>query len=161
MDRLDPALANRPSRFDRKVKFEVPSKQERVDYAKQWRNKVPSMGDGDFSDELCSAVADVTDGFSFAYLKELFLATLLGIAREKSANGKDPSSTQAPVAIDQGGSELTEDSPAGLESTILWPRIKAQVEILRAAMKSAETKQETKRNGHGGHAATESDTDDD
>jgi len=38
----------------------------------------------DFPEELCPVIAQLTDGFSFAYLKELFVIVLWTIARSKS-----------------------------------------------------------------------------
>ncbi|CCX11030.1 Similar to Uncharacterized ATPase YjoB; acc. no. O34703 [Pyronema omphalodes CBS 100304] len=36
LDRLDPGIAKRPSRFDRKYLFPIPGKEERVEYCKFW-----------------------------------------------------------------------------------------------------------------------------
>jgi len=79
-DRLDPALSNRPSRFDRKYIFENPSLPERVAYSLYWKNKLKTNSRIDFPDKLPQQVADRTDGFSFAYLKEAFVSALLTLA---------------------------------------------------------------------------------
>lgn len=42
LDRLDPGLSSRPSRFDRKYLFPLPSQHERTLYCEYWRNKLKS-----------------------------------------------------------------------------------------------------------------------
>lgn len=81
LDKLDPAIARRPSRFDRKYHFKIPGEKERRLYAEYWRNKLTYNKTIDFPEELASLVAKLTVGFSFAYLKELFVATLLRLMR--------------------------------------------------------------------------------
>lgn len=82
LEQLDPAISKRPSRFDRKYHFKIPEEDERIAYCQYWRNKL-STDDGllDFPAELCNIIAKMTEGFSFAYLKELFVTALLTIAR--------------------------------------------------------------------------------
>jgi DNA replication protein DnaC len=74
-ERLDPAILNRPSRFDRKYHFELPGPDERRRYLSAWNARVaPEMqvdGDG-----LEKTVAE-TDQYSFAYLKELWLSSMM------------------------------------------------------------------------------------
>ncbi|PVI01317.1 P-loop containing nucleoside triphosphate hydrolase protein, partial [Periconia macrospinosa] len=81
LDELDPGLSKRPSRFDRKYLFPLPDKGERAQYAQYWRNKVKDKKDIEFPSKLCDAIAGITEDFSFAYLKEAFVATLLDLAR--------------------------------------------------------------------------------
>ncbi|KLT39217.1 P-loop containing nucleoside triphosphate hydrolase protein [Cutaneotrichosporon oleaginosum] len=69
-DCLDPGLANRPSRFDRKYNFPNPSKEQRRDYALFWQGKLKDNKDIEFPDDLVDEFADKTDKFSFAYMKE-------------------------------------------------------------------------------------------
>ncbi len=74
-EKLDPAIVERPSRFDRKYHFALPSPNERGRYVGAWRERLdPAMHitDGQ-ADELIAK----TDGFSFAYLKELFLSSMI------------------------------------------------------------------------------------
>lgn len=84
LDSLDPAISKRPSRFDRKYHFKLPDEEERVLYYEFWRKKLTGA-DADeevaFDEEMCSIVAKLTEGFSFAYMKELFVISLLIIAR--------------------------------------------------------------------------------
>jgi transitional endoplasmic reticulum ATPase len=74
--KLDPALAKRPTRFDRKYHFGLPKEKDRNKFCRLWQSKVNLI---EFSDELCIIIAALTDGFSFAYLKELFTAALLDV----------------------------------------------------------------------------------
>jgi transitional endoplasmic reticulum ATPase len=94
LNSLDPAISKRPSRFDRKYHFKVPTFAERELYAQYWRNKLAKNSDVDFPTDICSIIATLTDGFSFAYLKELFVMSLLTVARggmglEEPDNGWD------------------------------------------------------------------------
>lgn len=84
LDRLDPAISKRPSRFDRKYSFRLPGEAERVAYCQFWRRKLVDNDLVEFQEELSPVIAKLTDGFSFAYLKELFVIALLTIARSKS-----------------------------------------------------------------------------
>ncbi|KAL0949354.1 hypothetical protein HGRIS_009423 [Hohenbuehelia grisea] len=79
-DRLDPGLSTRPSRFDRKFLFDDPDRDERALYAKYWQNKLKSNKTIAFPDTLVDEVADMTDRFSFAYLKESFVSSLVTLA---------------------------------------------------------------------------------
>ncbi|KAH8930101.1 P-loop containing nucleoside triphosphate hydrolase protein [Atractiella rhizophila] len=79
-DRLDDALKNRPSRFDRKYNFPDPPLKERRAYARYWQHKLEGEKSTPFPDSLIYRFAKHTDGFSFAYMKEAFLSTLLYLA---------------------------------------------------------------------------------
>jgi len=82
LDEIDEAIRSRPSRFDRKYAFKVPSRTEREAYAKYWFNKLKDNEEVGFKEEMCSVVADLTDEFSFAFMKELFVSALVMIARQ-------------------------------------------------------------------------------
>ncbi len=74
-DRIDPAIVQRPSRFDRKYHFDLPGPAERVAYMQMWnrqRERGVRLADDDIR-ELAAA----TDAFSYAYLKELMLSVLI------------------------------------------------------------------------------------
>ncbi|KAI0722230.1 P-loop containing nucleoside triphosphate hydrolase protein [Cerioporus squamosus] len=79
-DQLDPALNNRPSRFDRKYLFDDPDEEERTLYIQYWQDKLKSNDSVSFPDDLVEEVASTTDGFSFAYLKEAFVSSLVLLA---------------------------------------------------------------------------------
>ncbi|KAF6762084.1 ATP-dependent Zn protease [Ephemerocybe angulata] len=87
-DRLDPGLSTRPSRFDRKFFFDDPDFDARVLYVKYWQKKLEPKGTVDFPDSLVTDIANLTDKFSFAYLKEAFISTLVTLA---GIEGEKPS----------------------------------------------------------------------
>lgn len=78
-ERLDPALIERPSRFDRTYRFDLPTETVRLEYINRWNASLqPELR---LSPAGMSMVACKTKGFSFAYLKELFVsATMRWIA---------------------------------------------------------------------------------
>lgn len=74
-ERLDAAIVDRPSRFDRTYRFELPTVLEREVYIARWNNaQEPAMH---LSMAAVAGAAERTDGFSFAYLKELFLSATM------------------------------------------------------------------------------------
>lgn len=121
LSKLDPAIAKRPSRFDRKYHFKIPGEAERRAYTGYWRQKLLKNKTVDFPEELCDIIAQLTDGFSFAYLKELFVMALLRLARgfkgdefeigdEDEAASAPHSSTDTPIIEQKDVSEKTEDT---------------------------------------------------
>jgi len=74
-DRLDPALMDRPSRFDRKYHFNLPAAAERTAYIANWNKEL--QVELRLSEGGAAALARQTEGFSFAYLKELFLSSMM------------------------------------------------------------------------------------
>jgi AAA+ superfamily predicted ATPase len=143
LDRLDPGISKRPSRFDRKYYFSNPDYAQRVQYCKFWQDKLADNKDLDFPDKLCDKIAEITDKFSFAYMQEAFIASLLAIA---SRGGKDNikaemealrwSGPQDPMRPDDshfrivgGGSEDPD-----VERLELWIEMQRQVKILRDEM---------------------------
>ena len=119
LDRLDPGLSSRPSRFDRKYLFPLPNHEERVLYCEYWRKKLKSKPAIKFPEKLSPAIAEITEDFSFAYLKEAFVATLLVIAGKRSED----------VGRCEGGGDDLNDYE-------LWREIKKQVKLLRDDMGS-------------------------
>lgn len=71
LDRLDPGIANRPSRFDRKFFFPNPDYDQRVQYCKYWQRKLSDNKDVEFPDEICEAAAAITDKFSVSVIRLL------------------------------------------------------------------------------------------
>jgi transitional endoplasmic reticulum ATPase len=176
LERLDPGISKRPSRFDRKYLFANPNFAERTLYAEFWRKKL--LGDStiegegyveekvkekvEFPAKMCKAVAGITDGFSFAYIQEAFVASLLAIAareNEKEAdytlegvNAKLPV-TESDQLVRDYVEEILRDLTSGLsvkrtvhdgyddgsddkelDKLVLWREIKSQVKILRDEM---------------------------
>lgn len=74
-ERLDPAIVDRPSRFDRKYHFDLPATPERAAYLRWWNGRLDEALR--LTDAGLEAVAGATEGFSFAYLKELALAATM------------------------------------------------------------------------------------
>ncbi|KAI0892634.1 P-loop containing nucleoside triphosphate hydrolase protein [Annulohypoxylon nitens] len=136
LDRLDPGISKRPSRFDRKYLFPDPNLDQRIAYCKFWQSKLSSNKEIDFPDKLCSAIAGITDKFSFAYMQEAFVASLLAIARKDE--GIDPS-YEYPLTeeMSDGWVGVIADDD-DLDGLILWKEIKKQVAILRDSMEKEE-----------------------
>ena len=74
-ERLDPAILDRPSRFDRKYHFDLPAPEERLAYVRLWAKSLAEALRP--TEEGLAEVARGTEGFSFAYLKELFLSSMM------------------------------------------------------------------------------------
>lgn len=74
-ERLDAAIRDRPSRFDRKYHFELPEILERQAYIALWNSQLETQMR--LSDEALGQIVALTDGFSFAYLKELFISSMI------------------------------------------------------------------------------------
>jgi hypothetical protein len=73
--KLDPALVNRPSRFDRKYLFDLPAMAERKRYLDFFSAALsPSCR---LSTKAVAKLAESTEGFSYAYLKELVLSSMM------------------------------------------------------------------------------------
>lgn len=74
-DRLDEAILHRPSRFDRKYYFKAPAASERRAYITNWSRRL--RDELSISEQGVSRLVRQTEGFSFAYLKELFLSSMM------------------------------------------------------------------------------------
>lgn len=157
LDRLDPGIAKRPSRFDRKYLFPNPNKEERTKYMEYWQGKLKDNSDLEFPDKMCSAVAEITKDFSFAYLQEAMIATLLIIARDKDSfservcleclEAHDKPQTGSWCDRETKRSykglyswvcsvrQVDEEDP-DLDNYILWRELKKQIRILREEMDS-------------------------
>lgn len=84
-ERLDPAILNRPSRFDRKVTFALPEEPERRAFLKTFGERLEeSLRLG--KPEL-DRVVQVTANYSYAYLKELYLSAMMAWISE---GGNEP-----------------------------------------------------------------------
>jgi len=86
-ERLDPAILDRPSRFDRKFTFELPAEKERRRYlARQNDGLEPALR---MDDAAIDEAARRTEGFSYAYLKELVLSSMMAWIREDGKQAMD------------------------------------------------------------------------
>lgn len=74
-ERLDSAILERPSRFDRKYYFELPAEEERFNYISFWNDRLKE--NLHLSEKVIAKLVKSTDGFSFAYLKELLLSSIM------------------------------------------------------------------------------------
>lgn len=117
LDQLDPGLTSRPSRFDRKYLFPLPNQHERTLYCEYWRRKVAHKKEIKFPEKLCPAMAKITDGFSFAFLQECFVASLLYLAH-------------------QAGKASDDDDKDDLEKYELWRVFKKQADVLRKEIRN-------------------------
>lgn len=153
LERLDPGIRKRPSRFDRKFFFGLPGMEERILYCEFWRRKLGAddndkkkqkSEDGDpeveFPKQLCKAIAGITAGFSFAYIQEAFVASLLAIAasEEEGADGR-VEGQQVNTSISWAGRYCTGDPDGDLDQFILWREMKVQVQILREELDDGDT----------------------
>ena len=161
LDRLDPGIAKRPSRFDRKYYFPNPDYDQRMQYAKFWQGKLKDNKDLDFPDELCGKIAEITPKFSFAYMQEAFVASLLAIAARGGKSVEDAdrdakrwAGPQDPMKSTTGTlhTNFARRLPFGdiydpvsepdsdLDKLELWQEMKKQVKILREEMEEKNRK---------------------
>ena len=74
-EQLDAAILERPSRFDRKYHFDLPADSERLAYIEKWNSELqPELR---VSSTAAFAIVKQTKSFSFAYLKELFVGSMM------------------------------------------------------------------------------------
>ncbi|KAL8747639.1 MAG: hypothetical protein Q9190_000531 [Brigantiaea leucoxantha] len=158
IERLDPGIAKRPSRFDRKYLFPEPGMEERIRYAEFWRRKLVGRGSDDGGDEkekekeeeeiefphhMCKPIAAMTQGFSFAYIQEAFVASLLAIAEGEEVEMREAGAEEGFQWEENymyiGDEELAflrkEDDE--LEKYVLWRQMKMQVRILREELEGS------------------------
>jgi hypothetical protein len=73
-EKLDPSIVDRPSRFDMKYHFELPAANERREYLAVWNGRLHAQMQ--LTSVEIDQAAGWTEGFSFAYLKELILSSI-------------------------------------------------------------------------------------
>lgn len=140
VDRSDAGISKRPGRFDRKYHFALPSLPERARYCEFWRS-VSSRPKGVFTlitsprskilkrtslsldEKFSSAVAEITEGFSFAYLQVAFVSALLCIVQAEKSQVNVPTETNG--------------SSDDLVSNSIWKAMQSQVAILRKEMRDS------------------------
>lgn len=84
-EKLDPALIERPSRFDRKYHFSLPGPAERALYLRKWSQKLDQ--DMQIDEATIKKLADETDSTSFAFLKELVMSSMVRWMADRDAGG--------------------------------------------------------------------------
>jgi AAA+ superfamily predicted ATPase len=82
-EKIDAAIIDRPSRFDRTYRFDLPEIAERSAYLRLWQKKLGEKLD--WSDATTAKLAEQTSGFSFAYIKELVTTSLM-----RAVSGEKP-----------------------------------------------------------------------
>lgn len=112
-------------------------------YCQFWQRKLASNADVEFPDELCDAVAGITDGFSFAYMQEAFVAALLAIARggtvDFGAAPEEPDDWVDVAAAADGAKGAERRADKDIDDLLLWVEIQKQVAILREGMDNEGT----------------------
>ena len=83
----------------------------------------------EFPKKICPAVAVITDGFSFAYMQEAFVATLLAIAQRRS----DTLDVEM-EKTEESGNDDGEDGDKDLDDYELWRELKKTIKALRDDM---------------------------
>ncbi|MEK6323525.1 MAG: ATP-binding protein [Acidobacteriota bacterium] len=86
-EKLDAAILDRPSRFDRKYYFNLPAPPERLTYIASWNKSLEV--DLRLSEHALPKLVEATGGFSFAYLKELFLSSMMQWVAERGTGRMD------------------------------------------------------------------------
>jgi hypothetical protein len=99
-EKLDSSILDRPSRFDRKYHFHLPAETERFAYIDKWNSELQT--ELRVSEGGAALLVAATDGFSFAYLKELFVASMVQwISDGRRASMDDVLLAQARLLHDQ------------------------------------------------------------
>jgi AAA+ superfamily predicted ATPase len=118
-ERLDGAILERPSRFDRKYHFELPQREDRHRYFQSFMER--------FENELqldqagLEQVTAATEGYSYAYLKELYVSSAV---RWVSSQHRQPLSEIMLEQADTLRSQMTTEPPApqGSSGSFRFPR---------------------------------------
>lgn len=114
-EKLDPALINRPSRFDRRYVFSMPTAVDRSRYLQFFTSSLDSTLQ--LGDEDSTIVGEATEGFSYAYLKELVLSSMIAwISSGRTEPFRDvvlshvaPLLNQMSGDVDEAASEASSD----------------------------------------------------
>ncbi len=109
-DRIDSAIMERPSRFDRKYHFNLPSIEERSAYLANWQRSLSSET-GWQSDQIL-VVAEASEGFSFAYLKELVISSVMSWMRSRTESFVAVLLAQSKILKLQMKTEATQAAPS-------------------------------------------------
>lgn len=145
LDKLDAGISKRPSRFDRKYHFALPAEAERTRYCEFWRSKLSHTSKIPIPASSIPLIAKLTEGFSFAYLQEAFVATLLSIARARLAAPSLSADSTSISSSDEG------------ESSEFYQAMRKEVETLRKEMKdSRKSVEDAQKNSVSKDAKSES-----
>lgn len=104
------------------------------------RSKLSKNKFVEFPPELSKAIGDITEGFSFAYLKEAFITSLLIIVAIQRGTSKEPE--PEPASESKKLSKDEDHTSSGVASNLLYRVLSKNVQTLRHEMegsrKSAE-----------------------
>ena len=96
--------------------------------------------DINFPDKLCDSIAEITDKFSFAYMQEAFIASLLAIASHGGKEAEDIARRWAGPQDPMQSVDLQTHMTGGggedpdMKHLVLWVEMQRQVKILRDEM---------------------------
>lgn len=142
LDKLDPGIAKRPSRFDRKYLFPNPNESQREKYCEYWQRKLKDSKEIEYPDKLNPAIAKITYGFSFAYIQEAYVSALLIIAGQQEDDDDEGKRVAEVDALEEQWETLDLEDQThkdkdgdkdkdGPEKFLLYRTIKEQVAMLR------------------------------
>ena len=113
-ERLDPAILDRPSRFDRKYHFELPGPEERRAYVSWWNSVLkPALR---LSEDTIARVVERTEEFSFAYIKELFLSATMRWITHAEEGGMEAVILAQADALREQMSSMNEETEADYQA---------------------------------------------
>ena len=92
----------------------------------------------EFPDKLCKPIAEITSGFSFAYLQELFVASLLDIAHKEDEDSYPDQGTAQPIGASADGLNSSRED---LDRYKLWRAIKRTVKVLRHEIEDPDSRE--------------------
>ena len=108
-ERLDIAILERPSRFDRKYHFDSPGIADRIAYLQLWNQKLKL--EMQLSMDDINEIATNSENFSYAYLKELLLsASMVWVQRRTPGTMASIMSEQLDKLKTQMQSQSSEDN---------------------------------------------------
>ena len=94
-----------------------------------YRAKLQDNSSINLPPQISTAIANITEGFSFAYLQEAFVSALLSIVQKKEE--------AANVMKASNGAALSDSSSDDLDKNPVWQAINEQVQTLRREMKDS------------------------
>lgn len=108
-NRIDPAIIDRPSRFDRKYHFPLPSGDLRSGYLQMWQQQLSE--ETGWQAEEVDGITLETEGFSFAYLKELVISSVMKWMQESDDSFAMVMAQQAVILRGQMKTEAERPAP--------------------------------------------------
>ncbi|TWT91336.1 AAA family ATPase [Neorhodopirellula pilleata] len=90
-DRIDAAIVDRPSRFDREYHSHLPDLHERMVYLKNWQQQLAS--ETNWTGKEAAPIA--CEGFSFACLKKLVISSIIKWMQDSSDSFASTMTSQA------------------------------------------------------------------